>query len=203
MSDLFKTIKDLIEPAGQQPLGGWTSVPKAQTFAAVVLGLRPEVSVEIGVWFGRSSLSMALAHKEIGRGVVHAIDAWSPHASIEGQGEADVKHWAATNHEIAYNSFMQNIQRLELQNIIKIHRAKSQDTEPPKNIGFLVIDGNHGDTAISDVKRYAPNVRTGGLVYCDDLNWSTGSVLRAIAILQTMGFVRLYDIEQGAMFQRI
>jgi hypothetical protein len=46
-------------------------------------------------------------------------------------------------------------------------------------------------------------VRVGGLLFADDLNWTGGGVLRAVAKLKTMGFIELYRLDTGAMFQRV
>jgi hypothetical protein len=196
---VFSTIKSLIPT-----LGGWTSVPKAHTYAALVLGYRPEVCVEIGVWEGRGSLAIALALQEVGRGMLYSIDAWDPKASIEGQTHpGDIEHWGKSDHEGPYQSFLTNISKHNLGNFVTVMRLKSEHAGVPANIGFLVIDGNHGDTSIIDVKRFAPAVKKGGFVYMDDLDWSTGSVRRAESKLKEMGFVEQYRIENGAMYQRL
>jgi len=36
----------------------------------------------------------------------------------------------------------------------------------------------------------------------DDIAWVGGGVRRAVDVLEALGFVRLYDIGTGAMFQR-
>jgi len=195
---LFEQISTLVPS-----LGGWTSVPKAQTFAGLILSYRPMISVELGVWMGRGALSLALAHKDIGKGMVYAIDAWSPEASVEGQiNEADRKHWGSANHEAAYQSVLKNVQVLGVQNCTTVIRKRTRDVEPPDGIGFLIIDANHGNEAVDDVKKWAPRVLSGGFVYCDDLEWAGGGVLRAVAHLRSMGFRELYPIETGMMFQR-
>lgn len=197
--DLFNRIERTIKD-----LGGWTSIAKAHTFAAAILTLRPEVTVEIGVWCGRGSLAIALALKEVGRGIHYAIDPWSAAASVEGQTHpADVDHWGKADHEAAYNQFLFALTENGLNQIVKVVRSRSEQATVPGNIGLLVVDGNHGDAAITDVKRFAPNVKRGGLVFLDDLDWSTGSVRRAEAQLKAMGFLEMYRIENGAFFQRV
>src|SRR6266704_265684 len=92
---VFSTISRLLPT-----LGGWTSISKGHTFAALVLGYRPEVCVEIGVWEGRGSLSIALALQEIGRGMLYSIDAWDAKVSVEGQTHpGDIAHWGKSDHE--------------------------------------------------------------------------------------------------------
>ena len=199
MTELFERIRAIIPT-----IGGWTSVEKANTFAALILGIRPEVTCEVGVWCGRGSLSMGMAHKEIGRGVVWSIDAWSATASAEGQQhEADKNHWLAANHEAAYQQFIYNVQALNLQHCVKVIRERSANATPPEKISLLILDGNHGPEAVKDVQRYAPKVRMGGFVYMDDLNWTGGNVLKAANTLKTMGFTELYPLETGMMYQRV
>jgi hypothetical protein len=185
-------------------LGGWASVIKAQTFAALVLSYRPIVSVELGAWCGRGALSLALAHKEIGRGMCYAIDAWSAEESVKGQiNELDRKHWSDQRmHDEAYLAVLDQVSKLSVQNCIKVIRGKSSEVAVPEGIGFLIVDGNHGPEAIADVKRWAPKILTGGFVYLDDLDWSGGNVRLAEAQLKSMGFRDLYPIETGAMYQR-
>jgi predicted O-methyltransferase YrrM len=197
---LFDDIAKLVPT-----LEGWTSVAKAQTFAALILGYRPSVTVELGVWWGRGSLSMALAHREIGKGMVYAIDPWSAEASIEGQlNKLDREHWNnQPAHENAFKVFTDQIQKLGVQNCIKPIRARSSEAPIPEGIGLLLVDGNHGDEAVADVKRWAPKVVTGGFVYLDDLDWTGGAVRRAEAHLKSIGFKELYNIETGAFYQRI
>lgn len=199
IASLFTQIGNLVPT-----LGGWTSVIKAQTFAALILSYKPAISVELGAWYGRGALSLALAHKEIGKGSVIAVDAWSANASIEGQvNEADRKHWGAADHEIAYQTFLSNIQKLGLQDRITVQRCQTKDAQIPDGVGFLIVDANHGPEAISDVNKFAPKVLTGGFVYLDDLDWAGFFVRKAEAQLRAMGFRELYPIETGALYQRI
>lgn len=195
---LFDDIEKFINSG----IGGWTTVPKAQTFAALILSYRPMVSVELGTWMGRGAISIAMAHKEIGKGMCYAVDAWSPIASSEGQDEINRKHWANSDHEIAYKTMLEHIDKWQVASTIKVIRAKTADAPMPEGIGFLIIDGNHGEEATADVKRWAPKVLIGGYVFMDDLDWTGGAVRRAEAQLKSMGFRELYPIETGALYQR-
>lgn len=203
---IFETIDRAIGIMGSpSSLAGWTSNPKAHTYAALILGLRPLISVEVGVWCGRGAISMALAHKEVGRGKAYAVDAWSAAASVEGQlHPADQKHWSnQAEHNAAKAMFLAKINELELGNCIEVVHSRSLDFTPPKNIGLISIDGNHGEVVISDVAHYAPCVRPGGIVHIDDLDWTGGAVRKASENLKRMGFQELYTFETGAFFQRI
>ena len=202
------TIFDEIESAIKEIAHGWTTLNKGKLLAAAVIALRPSISVEIGVWAGKGMISLALAHKHIGHGMVYGVDPYSPEASADGQvNPADKEWWSKADHELFYNIAKNNIIHYGCQNVCKLERKRSDDFEPPKNIGILVVDGNHGDESISDFKRYCPNVARGGLMFADDLNWSGGSVSKAVSLAGSLGFKELYTIENKdenfGVFQKI
>ncbi len=188
---------------------GWCTWKKAQTLAAIVISTQPEISVSIGVWYGRSLLPIALAHQHIGKGRVIAIDPWMAENSIAGQVDpANVEWWKRQNiHQVAYDTFKAKVYELGLQNVVQIERKASDDFNPPDGIMCLEIDGNHGEQSIRDVQRYAPKVKRGGFLIADDLHWTGGSVETAIALLPAMGFQELYrvenDKESWAVFERL
>lgn len=198
MTKLFQQIADYVPGCH-----GWCSIAKAQTLATAVIALRPEVSLEIGVFGGRSLFPIAMAHKEIGKGRVIAIDPWSAPASRIGQTGENEKWWGTLDHEVIYQDFMKRCQELFVAHIVSVHRKTSDQCKPPPVIDLMSLDGNHGPQAIVDVERYCPNVRTGGLVFMDDLNWEGGAVTRACDKLKTLGFVQLYVLDTGAVFQKI
>lgn len=187
---------------------GWCSIEKAQTLASIILAARPEISLEIGVFFGRSLLPMALAHQAIGKGRIIAVDPWQATASVQGQvNPADQEYWNRQDmHELAYNTFMTRVNELGLNNVVEVQRKRSDEFEPPEGIGLLSVDGNHGLQAVADIKRYAPKVKPGGYLVADDIHWSGHGVEQAIALLPAMGFVELYRVENTsecwAVFQR-
>lgn len=189
-------------------LHGWCELPKALTLANYVLALRPAVVVELGIWGGRSLLPMAMAVKAINCGKVIGIDPWLPQASIEGQDSvADQKWWGPGGegglmHEAVMGHFMAQIELLELRHCVDIMRSRSDDIQPPKNIGLLHIDGNHGPQAYRDAERYAPNVEPGGMCILDDLHWTGGNVEKAAELLKRIGFIELHTLGTGAAYLR-
>lgn len=199
MNDLFSRIAELLPK-----LMGWASIPKGQTLAAAVLALRADVVVEIGVFGGRSFLPMALACKEIGKGVCFGIDPWLPGESVIGQIKPeDQKYWQSIDHELVYRDFIAQLVPLGVQNVVKVIRSSSNAIVPPPVIDILHIDGNHGEQAHTDARRFSPSVRVGGLCFLDDLDWAGGAVRKAEAVLQNSGFKLLYTQDTGAMFQKL
>lgn len=196
--DIFKQIGEVL-PRIQN---GWCSLEKAEDLASAVMALRSTVSLEIGVWAGRSLIPMAMAHAAQGHGQVWAVDPWAPQASIVGQNKANADWWGSVDHEAIYREFVNQLDLLGLSGYVHIVRAPSDDVEPPAVIDLLHVDGNHGDQAIKDVARFATRVRPGGRVFMDDIHWEGDGVVRAVDDLKKMGFSQLFTRDTGAMFER-
>ena len=182
-------------------MDGWCTVEKGCDLALAVIKLRAAVSVEIGVFGGRSLLPIALAHQGQDFGVVWAIDPWNPAASVIGQNEVNANWWGHCDHETIYQRFLAHVKTQGVDRYVKIIRQESDSVEPPPVIDLLHIDGNHSDQTIRDVSRFASKVRPGGFCFVDDLHWAKG-VETAVDNLLAMGFVKLFVRDTGAMFQR-
>lgn len=196
---LFQRIESIIPT-----IDGWCSPERACELAALVVGLKPKVTCCLGVWGGRDTFALALAHQHNGFGRVLAIDPFAAAASVDGQAGANLDWWSSQErHEIVLDRFTKNIDEFGLRQWIEFRRAKSSEVQPPDEIGALIVDGNHGPESISDVEKWAPRVVLGGVTYCDDIHWDGGAVAQAVEQLRKMGFVQLYERDSGAFFQRI
>jgi len=203
LKDLMLEI-DAVIAAGET----WCSVDKAVTLATIVLGLRPKVVVELGVWMGGSAIPMAIVLRHLGAGQLVAVDAWSARASVSGQEEVHAKWWGEKmgeeGHERAFGTFTD---RLRQHGITSEHcvvrRQRTDDAVVPPSIDLLHHDANHGPQAIADVDRWAPSVRVGGFLVVDDLDWPGGHVLRAHDRALELGFVDLYPLDRGCVMQRV
>lgn len=203
-------FNQIVDEFGENRIPGWCPLEKAMDLASTVVALRPKISIDIGVFGGKSLLPMALACEAVGNGVVIGIDPWDIAASTEGYTGENANWWGKLDHEGIYQGFMANVDRLGLKNRVAIERAKSDDAAVPKIIDLLHVDGQHTDQAVRDVKRFATKVRIGGVVCLDDLEWQNDgvkSVELAVAALLPLGFVELYRVSQPngswGMFQRI
>lgn len=196
LADLMLRI-ERVTPEG----GTWCTVEKAQTLAAIVVALRPQRIVELGVWQGGSLIPMLLAlqHLQIGMGV--AIDPWAAPASVVGQTEENKKWWNAVDHEAAFEVFRARLARHKLLDLCAIVR-RTTDEAPPMGSDLLHVDANHGEQAIRDVERFAPRVSIGGILVLDDLDWEGGHVRRAHAVAKTLGFVDMYPLGSGVAMRR-
>jgi predicted O-methyltransferase YrrM len=186
--------------------GSWCSTEKAATLAAIVVALRPEIVVELGVWQGGSAIPIALALRHLGAGQLVAIDAWSAGASIQGQGEVDSKWWGETigadGHERAYQTFLDRLKKHGIgdERCAVVRRCTDEAVVPP-SIDVLHHDANHGPQAVRDIERWAPAVRVGGLLVIDDLDWPGDHVRRARKRADDLGFVELYTHHQGPKYR--
>lgn len=190
------------------PEGGeWCSVDKACTLAALIAGLRPNLVVEVGVWMGGSLVPMALAARELGPGKsrVVAIDPWQAGESVLGQTGDNADWWRQVDHEAAFRRFCDRLRRHELEGVVEVRRCRSDEVDPAGwLIGLLHVDGNHGEQAVRDVERFAPQVEPGGVCVLDDIGWAGGAVGRAADLLVArLGFRFLYPLGTGAVFQRV
>jgi predicted O-methyltransferase YrrM len=187
--------------------GSWCSLEKAITLSAIIVGIRPKIVVELGVWMGGSAIPMAIALRRLGVGQLIAIDSWSAEASTSGQEADHLKWWGeigAEGHERALKTF---IGRLEKHGITSerctVVRKRSDEADVPASIDLLHHDANHGPQAVADIERWAPSVRVGGLLVIDDLHWPGNHVRRARARALELGFVELYPLGTGCVLQRL
>lgn len=188
---------------------GWCSLEKATTLAAMVMALRPQVVVELGVWMGGSAIPMAIALRQLGAGRLLAVDAWSAPVSVEGQEEKKhVEWWGSTVGEPGHASARETFhRRLKTHGIsparCAVRAMRTDQVEVPEQIDILHHDANHGPQVVLDVERWAPAIRVGGMLVLDDLDWAGGHVVRARDRAVEMGFVELYPLGTGCVMQRV
>lgn len=200
MTNLFETI--IRENKRMEHLG-WCEESKAITLASIVLALRPECSVEIGIFGGRSFLPIALAHKAIGRGVAIGIDPWSNLIATQVQPtQADKEWWKTCPLDEIHAGFMKLMADHKLEDFTKIIRNESKHVPAPRKIGLLHVDGGHDKTAIEDTMKFAPAVQLGGVCVLDDIGAFGDSTTKAVGLLKTIGFTELYKLGTGAVFLR-
>lgn len=198
-SELFRQI-ELLVPT----LEGWCSPERACELASAILALRPPVSISIGIWGGRDTLSMALAHKFVNFGHVLAIDPFSAAASVEGEEAANKKHWGRQDmHDSVLAAFEATKKQLGVEHFIQFERHPSDYVVPPVGATVAAIDGNHSDQAVKDTQRFVLPMPVGSIVYFDDIGWSSGAVKRAVEMAESAGFVRQFDRDTGAFFRRV
>jgi len=161
-------------------LYGWCSKEKADNFIDLVLDVKPQVYVEIGVFGGSSLFPVASALKYLGEGVVIAIDPWDKKETIKyfdpTEDATDLKWWTSINFERIYYSYMHLIKRFDLEEYCLTMKMTSEKAAPKINtpIDILYIDGNHSEAcSIQDVELYLPKVKEGGYIWMNDTLWAS------------------------------
>jgi predicted O-methyltransferase YrrM len=155
-------------------LEGWCTEHKASLLIDLILMVKPQIVVEIGVWGGKSLIPMAYALKENGCGKIHGIDPWSSSKSAEGMEGVNKEWWGTVDHEPIMKGLVQKIQQFGLNNQIELIRKCSEDASPIFDIDLLHVDGNHSEkTSLYDVQKWVPLMRKGGVVIFDDITWGT------------------------------
>jgi methyltransferase family protein len=177
---LKKTIDDCLPG-----MHGWCSLEKAYAMAGIVLEAKPQVSVEIGVWGGKSFLAMALAHVELAHGHAYGIDPWAKDAALDGvQEKENLDWWAAQDYDGIYEGCMRAMFDHAPVDRWTIYRATSQRASGLFDaIDFLHVDGNHSEKASTgDIMAYLPKLVSGGYLLFDDVDWF--STKRAVSLVE-------------------
>ena len=170
--------------AAMTQLEGWCTVNKASILIDLILIKEPQVVVEIGVFGGKSLIPMAFALKEIGQGKIFGIDPWSNDASTEGMDGENYRWWQQVDHDLILAGLLDKIVQFKLFSQIQLIRERAEHTAPIHNIDILHIDGNHSEeSAYTDVQKWIPLVKRGGIIIFDDTKWITTQ--KAMAWLDT------------------
>lgn len=162
--------------------GGGCNIPTAFLIAKIIEVYKCDISIDIGVYRGRSLFPQAIAHKEAGYGIVYGVDPWSAEAAMEydtHMADAIKGFNEYVDYNEIYNSVITNINKFNLEKYIHIYRKKSQDAAiifQNKMItpNFVRIDGNHDiKQALDDVILYSSMLSDPGIIMLDDIGWNS------------------------------
>jgi predicted O-methyltransferase YrrM len=165
---------------------GWCWPEKAIKLAEIVWSVRPNLTVEVGVFGGRSFIPMAavVAHLESGSTAAlpsheaHGIDPWLATAAVkDNEGTEHVPFWSNQSMlDGVYNRASQAVERLQSR-VVRLFRETSEQAfgrYPKGSIGVLSLDGNHAEPqAFADVQRWWPKLQVGGVFIMDDTSWAS------------------------------
>lgn len=165
---------------------GWLSEEKYQWFEKAYQTLKertPEgdeiVAVELGVFYGMSAIAQGIICRNLKAPVLlYGVDAWEKDASLEGKNDAENdKWWSEVDYDAALASFEHAIKVFRLEDNVFPIKSKSEDAIhgfEDGTIDLLHIDGNHSEEkSCLDVDLWLPKVKSGGIIFFDDLNWHT------------------------------
>ncbi len=154
-------------------LEGWCAEDKASILIDLIMKMKPNTIVEIGVFGGKSLVPMACALKANQNGVIYGIDPWDPAASLEAVLNQDNRHyWSIVDHRGIMQGLIQKIEQLDLVDQVELIESTSENAPLIFDIDILHIDGNHSEkTSFFDVTKWVPLVRKGGWIILDDMKW--------------------------------
>ena len=178
------------------PLHGWTSVDKGARMAELVVIAGSRRSVELGVFGGRGTISLAIGHEARGEGEVLAVDPWERAASLEGENAPENDDWwGRLDHDEIFRSFVQALADTGAGRWCRVLRERSADAVrrvADGSVDVLHQDSNHSEAiSTAEVEQWTPKIAPGGLWIADDTDWATTQ--RAQARLAELGFEVVED----------
>jgi hypothetical protein len=164
--------------AAVPPLHGWTTPAKACRLAELILETSAERSVEIGVFGGRGTIPMAMAHAALGQGYVVGIDPWEVSASLAGSNDpANDEWWRNIDHEAVFQSFLTALLQHHVMRYCRVMRERSDTAVrlfDDESVMVLHQDGNHSEwISTHEVDVWTPKLAHGGYWVADDTDWAT------------------------------
>lgn len=185
---------------------GWCTKEKATRLHQLVKERKPDVTVELGVFGGRSLIPMALAHKNLSHGICYGIDPWKNCSSVQNYDVNDPNYqwWNNLDHEMIYKSYLAALQHYGVYDIVKTYRDESKnvvDMFQVESIDILHQDGNHSEeTSTEEVLLYTPKIKKGGYWIMDDTDWD--STTKAQSTLLEKGFILIEDHTSWKLFYK-
>jgi predicted O-methyltransferase YrrM len=174
-----ETVDELKERVAQALPGmhGWCSKEKAMRMIDLVLEVKPELCVDIGVFGGRSLMPVASALKFLDHGMVVGIDPWNKEEAVRfcdpEKEQSHIQWWSRINFDQLYNGYIGMLSQYQLEDHVVTLRATSElASYAIGEIDIVHIDGNHSETLSNlDVQLYLPKVKQGGYIWFNDCLW--------------------------------
>ena len=140
--------------------------------------------LEIGSWFGASTLSWAQGLEKYydANGSIDCVDAWQPFFEIDNhKDQVYVKEMEQLlRDDVVFKIFLHNIKTIKSQININYHRTFSDEffkENKEKKYNLIFIDADHSyDAVIKDIKNSIELIEEDGVVCGDDLNLQMNQV---------------------------
>jgi hypothetical protein len=156
---------------------GWATPERCCEMASRIIETKARICVDIGVYAGRSTVSMGFAARELQTSHVFGIDPWKIDTAIEGDNVEENARWwkEKSNLEEMHRQTMHTIWAHRLDEWVTIIRNGSQYVHQLfPVIDFMNLDGCHTEIAsCRDVNLYFPKLRQGAYATVDDCDWQT------------------------------
>ena len=184
-------------PSNYTNIHGWCTVEKANKLMEIVKSCRPLLSVELGVFGGKSLLPIALMSKELNiNSKIIGVDSWSVQACIEGTNDkANADWWSNIDYEEIFNYTKFLMIEHKVDDVVELWRNTSKNVVSKfedNSIDLLHQDSNHSEEiTCEEVELYWNKVKEGGYWIFDDTNWPTTQ--KAQGLLLSKGYTEIYS----------
>lgn len=169
-------FKEVFKQDRIDKMEGWCTPEKAQRLYELVVETDSKLSIELGVFGGRSLVALAIGHREKGSGAAIGIDPWNNKACLEGSNDkANNDWWMSLNMKEIYASCQHHIEINDLIGFCETLRLKSVDVAHLFADGIVDVlhqDSNHNpETILAELKAWIPKLKVGGYWVVDDSDW--------------------------------
>lgn len=157
---------------------GWCPLDKSLLLAELVIETQSKISVELGIYGGRSLVPMALGAKQFS-GLVIGVEPWENQPALEGDNSKENDDWwAEINLGQVKEAYYHGALNFDTVANTKVLEMTSKQALPLikeyKSIKVIHQDGNHSELVSSwEVENYLPLLEKGGYWIIDDTQWET------------------------------
>jgi hypothetical protein len=202
---ITKELHDRIS-AANPVMEGWCELDKALVLANLVESKRPKLSVELGIFGGRSIIPIAMALKQYQSGIVFGIDPWTVEAALEGSNDPKNDDWWKNNVNLEqiYIRFIHEVLKYEVSKECRWIRCRSQEAVSFFKDGSIDLfhqDSNHSEeVSCGEVELWHPKLSRKAIWILDDTDWATQA--RAIQKIKSLGFNLIQDAVKYQVYER-
>lgn len=188
-------------------IDGWCSYEKARSFIDLVLEVKPNICVEIGVFAGSSVYPVASALKHLGNGFVIAIDPWDRLECIRFldpvRQKTDWDWWGRLDLRQIETSFLSLLRTYNLEKQVVVLKMPSREAaKKVRLIDILYLDGNLAEEAVlEDLRLYLPKVIPGGYIWLNDALWESRQKAQDL-LLESSDFIKAIDRGNCLLYQK-
>lgn len=189
---------------------GWCSEEKMRKLYELVHQTHRQfggeiLTVEQGVFAGKSLFPMAIAHKELQAGVCWGIETFDNVAPLEGKNHHDNdKYWANVDMDVVYAQFLQGNINFKLRGYCKWLHMKSYEAAKyfeDNTVTLCHLDSAHNEEVITkELESWTPKLKVGALLICDDTSWP--ETKEGYAKLPYFGYELMEDFKDWQVWQK-
>ena len=195
-------------PKNYGMITGWCTYEKAYALMNLVHESHAKLSVELGVFGGRSLVAIGIAAKKVDpSSKVIGIDPWQAEASLEGTNDkANDDWWASVNYDEIYTYAKNLMIDNKVDSVVELWRCKSRDTVSKfedHSIDVLHQDSNHSEEiSCEEVELYWNKVRPGGFWVFDDTDWPTTKKAQDLLVSKGYRVLEVSSDNKWTVFKR-